>query len=146
MRVMSSGAREGFWRVDCFYCSLHDKKPRLIRRLISRAERSDLPQGLTRPARQKKVNQTDFLSACRSWPCSPCSRRLGRCALFCKGRAACPSRPDSGLFSWRFPVFRFFAPPARSRFFGARAGLWHSRLFFSWPCTKGRLPTAHGFL
>ena len=36
------------------FCTQHDKKPRLIRALISRAERSDLPQGLMRPGTQKK--------------------------------------------------------------------------------------------
>ena len=36
------------------FCTQHDKKPRLIKAFISRAERSDLPQGLMRPGTQKK--------------------------------------------------------------------------------------------
>ena len=52
------------------FCTQHDKKPRLIRALISRAERSDLPQGLMRPGTQKKGIKLTFYSASRSWPCA----------------------------------------------------------------------------
>jgi len=74
---MSSDVRGGFWRADCCLCSLHDKKPRLIRRLISRAELSDLPQGIMWPCRntnstfglhQQAGDQIDFFIRYQNLP------------------------------------------------------------------------------
>jgi len=118
------------------FCSLHDKKPRLIRALISRAERSDLPQGFMRPGRntnskcgpyQQAGDQTDFLPARRSWPCA--SLPGGTAVAFvqgpCREHLTSNQRAFHSVYTGVPILHRRSAP----RPLGERSGSWRLRFF-----------------